>query len=57
MQVLGKTVEENANQELVTHGVPPSDREKEDAVRSEILWTCHRFPIQWHNGISPDNLF
>lgn len=43
-------VEENANEKLVTYEVPPSDHRKEDAVRSELLWTCHRFPTEWHTS-------
>lgn len=43
-------VEENASQKLVTYEVPASDQEKEGAVISETLWTCHRFPIEWHTS-------
>lgn len=43
-------VEENANQKLVTYEVPASDQEKEGAVISETLWTCHRFPTEWHTS-------
>lgn len=43
-------VEEDANQKSVTYEVPPSNQEKEDAVRSEILWPCHILPIEWHTS-------
>jgi len=45
MQVLGKI-----SQKLVTYEVPLSGQEKEDAVRSGIVRTCHKFAVEWHTS-------